>query len=175
LQRAAADDITMPEKAAPKDGTSLGVYLNDHFAGAVAAIELLGLLESAQEPGPSRQTVISLREEITKDQAELRGLMTALGIALSSTRRVSAWLTEKLTEVKLRVDDPGNTGLRRFEILEALAVGVDGKRALWAALDACAAVTPALRQLDYTRLLARAEHQRRVIEALRLDAAKAIV
>jgi hypothetical protein len=152
---------------------SLGVYLNDHFAGSVAAVELLRHWQAAQQDHPATPALAGLREEIIKDQGELERLMRALNIALSAPRRVSAWLTEKLTEAKLLVDDPGDTGLRRLEMLEALAVGIDGKRALWAALDGCAAAVPALRQLDYSRLSTRADQQRRIVEELRLDAARA--
>jgi hypothetical protein len=157
----------------PMNGTSLGVYLNDHFAGSVAAIELLGLLES--QTGSSEPVVVALRDDIAQDQGKLHELMRTLGVTPSTARRVSAWLTEKLTEVKLRLDDPRDTGLRRLEILEALALGIEGKRALWMALDAGATVAPALRHLDYPALIARAQQQRSVVEGLRLDAATSIL
>jgi hypothetical protein len=162
----------MHETAEQMTGAALGVYLNDHLAGSVMAIELLDLLHRADAPDP---VIVSLRDGIEQDQGELRELMRTLGVTLSTARRVSAWFTEKLTEMKLRVDDPGDSGLRRLEILEALGLGIDGKRALWTALDACATIAPSLRQLDYPRLIARAEQQRSVVETLRIEAARAAV
>jgi hypothetical protein len=150
----------------------LAVYLNDHLAGAVAAIEMLDTLVAIAPAAPLGRAAAGLRDEIAADCESLEALMTVTGVARSAPRRISAWLIEKMTELKLRVDDPTDTGLRVFEILEAVALGIDGKRALWAALEAAAADNPALKTTDYPRLAARADDQRSVIEALRITAAK---
>jgi hypothetical protein len=98
--------------------------------------------------------------------------MDRLGVAESPTRKASAWLAEKVTELKLVVDDPANGDLRLFESLEALSLGIEGKRALWLALSSAAEVALELRVADYGRLARRAEEQRSRVEAVRLEVAK---
>jgi hypothetical protein len=146
----------------------LGIYLNDHLAGSAAALELLAELGNA--PGPD-QWAVDLRTEIAADRDELEELMQKAAIAPSTTRQVAAWVSEKLAQLKTRVDDPGRGVLRRLELIEALALGIDGKRALWAALQVAAEHEAVLGGVDYSRLIARAEDQRRIVEARRLQVA----
>jgi hypothetical protein len=56
--------------------------------------------------------------------------MARLGVPTSAPRRAAAWLAEKLTELKLRLDDPSGGALRLMETLEAVSVGIEGKRLL---------------------------------------------
>jgi hypothetical protein len=60
-----------------------------------------------------------------------------------------------------------------LESLEALSLGIEGKRVLWLALSAAAEVTSGLRIADYERLQDRAEEQRNRVEERRLEVAKA--
>jgi hypothetical protein len=70
--------------------------------------------------------------------------MSRAGVPFSTSRRVAAWIGEKTVELKTYVDDPLNGALRTFEQIEVVAVGIDGKRALWTALAAAAAGIPEL-------------------------------
>ena len=150
----------------------IATYLNDHLAGSVAALELLEHLEAAHSGTPLERFFAELRADVAADQQELEGLMGRLDIAESRTRKTSAWLAEKITELKLRLDDPAGGDLRLLESLEVVAVGIDGKRALWLALAAVAEEAPGLRLVDYQRLEQRATEQRRRVEVVRLEAAK---
>jgi len=150
----------------------IAVYLNDHLAGSIVALELLKHLEGAHAGTELERQLFGLRADILADRHELESIMDRLHVRVSAPRKAMAWLTEKLTEFKLRVDSPAGGTLHLFEALEAVAVGIDGKRALWQALAFAAESEPRLRQADYTRLENRAEQQRRRIEVLRLDAAR---
>ena len=150
----------------------LATYLNDHLAGSVVAIELMEHLEATFAGTPVAAFVAELRAEVETDRRELQALMTQLQIAESPARKASAWLAEKFTELKLRLDDPAGGELRLFESYEALSLGIEGKRSLWLALSAAAEETPALQIADYTRLARRAEEQRSRVEAKRLEIAK---
>ena len=152
---------------------NMATYLNDHLAGSVAALELLEHLEAAHAGTPLERFVAELRADVAADRQELEALMGGLQIAESRTRKATAWLTEKVTELKLRLDDPAGEALRLLEALEAVAIGIEGKRALWRALAAAAEAAPLLRVLDYERLEQRADEQRRRVEVMRLEAAKA--
>ena len=150
----------------------LATYLNDHLAGAVAAIEILEHLERAHAGTELERTLRELRADVEADRRELDALMERLDVKASAPRRAAAWLTERVARLKLRLDDPAGGALRLLESLEAVAVGIHGKLALWRALAAAAANAPRLRGVDYERLAQRAENQRGRVEALRLEAAK---
>ena len=147
----------------------LAIYLNDHLAGATAAIQLLESLESSQAATPLEKFAAGLRMEIESDIGKLRALMERLEVAESPTRKATAWIAGKATALKLLVDDPADGALRVFEALEALSLGIEGKRGLWRALDAAAEGSRGLRVVDYDRLIKRAEAQRRRVEAKRLE------
>ena len=149
----------------------LATYLNDHLAGSVVALELLDHLEKAHSEDPLRDFFRELRRDISADRAELEALMKTLNIDQSRTRKASAWLTEKITELKLRFDDPKAGTLLLFESLEALSLGIEGKRGLWIALAASSETMPSLRIADYDRLQRRAQEQRDRVEALRVQTA----
>lgn len=147
---------------------ALSVYLNDHLAGSSAALELLAALRKVEGLEGWADNV---RSEVAADRQELEQLMRNADVAQSDVRRAAAWVTEKLAELKTRIDDRTGGALQRLELIEALALGIEGKRALWTALQAAADRVPALQGLDYARLIARAEEQRRLVEGQRLKAA----
>jgi hypothetical protein len=152
----------------------LSTYLSDHLAALAAALELLEHLERLHTGKATDGFVAELRADITADRKELEALMARLHISVSPPRKVAAWVTEKLTELKLRLDAPENLALRRLEALEAISIGIEGKRLLWLALDAAAEDVPQLR-IDYDRLRRRAEDQRERVEVHRREAAKAVL
>jgi hypothetical protein len=152
---------------------NLAVYLQDHRAGAVAAVELLTRLENAHANTSIARFVAGVRTDVCEDIEVLDRLMDRVGIGPSRARGTAAWLTEKVADLKMRIDDSGDGSLRLLESLEALAIGIDGKHALWIALAAVAERVPALAGVDYQRLVKRAETQRRTVETERLSAAEA--
>ena len=151
----------------------LRTYLNDHLAGSLVAIDLLEQLEAAYTDTGLASFFAELRRDISADRKELRRLINSLRVTESRPRKVSAWLTGKVTELKLRLDDSARGPLRLLESLEVLGLGIHGKLALWGALGAAADSSPALRGFDCGRLAQRAEKQRSRVEVVRLEAAKA--
>lgn len=154
------------------DEKHIATYLNDHLAGSTVALELLEHLEAAHTSEEVVRFAADLRADVAADRGELEALMDRLQVAQSRTRRAAAWLTEKASELKLRWDDRASGALHLLEALDALSVGIEGKRLLWQALAAAAEDTAALQGVDYDNLTKRAEEQRRRVETLRLDAAR---
>ncbi len=148
----------------------LATYLNDHLAGSVTAVELLTSLEASQANMGIGRFLAELRTEVEADQQELESLMERLQIQVSRPRQAAAWLSEKITKLKLKLDDPNDGTLYLLEALEILTVGIEGKRGLWCAL--AAAAVPGLQQSDYAYLTLRAEDQHQQVELARLTAAK---
>jgi len=146
-------------------------YLNDHIAGSVAALELLDHLIARREAA-DRQLLATLRSQIQEDQQVLIQLLQDLGGKESAVRKAAAWLTEKLGQVKLQIDDSGSGELRTLEALETLALGIQGKLALWRSLASVRDLIPQLGSLDYSRLQSRAIDQFNQVDRLRLQAAR---
>jgi hypothetical protein len=144
--------------------------LNDHLAGSNVAVELLDHLMS--ENPDLKPSLAALKKDIEDDREQLEGLMARLNIPESRIRKAGTWIAESVAEVKLDVDDDPHGPLRRLERLEALALGIDGKVALWRALEATLP-NGALAGFDFELLTRRGQEQRSRVEVLRLHAARA--
>ena len=145
----------------------LSIYLNDHLAGAFAALELLDKAQSWEIDEDIKAELASLKRDIEKDRVALESLINRLGSGESTFRKASAWITEKVAELKLIFDDPRDGQFRLFESLEALSLGIEGKCSLWRALDVAMDKTE-LGDTDLKLLTKRAEEQRTRVEKLRL-------
>jgi hypothetical protein len=150
----------------------LKTYMKDHHAGSVAALQLLDHLVSANIAKPHQTFFIALRREISEDQTALEKMLSDLHGSEGLMRDAVAFVGEKLSRVKLLLEDPSGSRLAYFEKLEALALGIEGKRALWHALDAVASEAPPLQTVDFDHLNQRAEAQRQRVEAVRIQAAR---
>jgi hypothetical protein len=152
----------------------LTIYLNDHLAGSVSAIELVDHLIETYKGKPLEPFFTNLRNEIDADQRTLQDLIKKLGEKESAMRKAGAWVAEKLARMKIRVSDSEKDQLGLLDALEGLLLGITGKGALWSALEAAAENVPSLRGLDYARLQQRAREQRDLVEAKRLESAREV-
>jgi hypothetical protein len=151
----------------------LARYLNDHLAGSVAAIELLDHLHQLSKGTERERLFSSLQSEVEEDQKVLKELLRGVGGKESRVRKTAAWLTEKVGEAKLKLDDPGGGELRLLEALEILELGILGKLALWRALGTATDLVPQIRKLDLRALERRAKEQHERVEVERLEVARA--
>jgi hypothetical protein len=148
-------------------------YLNDHLAGSVAALELLDHLIRLQRGTEGERALAAVRTEVEEDQQTLQSLLSEVGGKESRVRQAAAWLTEKLAQAKLHLDDPGSGEFQILEALETVALGIQGKASLWRALAAAAVHVPQVRHLDFAALEKRAQNQFQRVDSLRLQAAPA--
>jgi hypothetical protein len=151
---------------------SLDIYLNDHLAGSVVAIQLLEYLATVCAGTHFEKDINTLLNDILADRHDLEELMKLLGSGESTVRKASAWMSEKFAQVKLLFDDPKGGSFRLFEGMEAVSLGILGKRSLWQTLSTLAEISPELRVREYARLIQRAEQQHARAEVIRMDAAK---
>ena len=73
----------------------LGIYLNDHLAGATAGTELAHRMARSHGDGEDSGTFRRLASEIAQDRAALLDIMTALGIKVRHYKVGAAWIGEK--------------------------------------------------------------------------------
>ena len=152
----------------------LAVYLEDHYAGAVGAIELLTHLTEAHKHKPLESFFRDLHAEVTADHKQLHNLMAALGLQESKVRNAGAWIAEKLGRAKLGFSADETGDLRLLQALESLFLGITGKQALWRALAVARETSPVLQQTDFVGLEERASEQASRVEMKRLETARAI-
>lgn len=149
----------------------LATYLHDHGSGATGALELINSLAKAYRGEKVGSFLTALHAEISWEHQQLEKLCKKHPIGSAIPRKVAGWLAERALEAKLAIDGSGTDAFRLFESLEALSVGIAGKRLLWKALKQQAKNDPKLNDLDYNKLIRMAIRQRRTLEPFRLAAA----
>jgi hypothetical protein len=158
-------------RTSPRSGSGLlGVYLNDHLAGATAGTELARRVAASQRD-PAKQSVMrALADEIGEDRQALLEIMTALGVPARGYKVWAGWLAEKAGRLKLNGSLLARSPLSDLLELEMMRLGVEGKAAGWRTLRTVAGQR---REIDAARLdhlLARAQDQSGRLEKLRTDA-----
>ncbi len=148
---------------------NLATYLNDHLAGSVAALELLDYLIKNTKDTVHEPFFRALRKEVALDQDVLRMILKQIGASESMARKAGAWLMEKVARAKLRVDGPAGSVMARLEALEALLLGITGKRALWQVLESSFEPSEGF---NFVSLARRAEQQIAAVESKRIEAAR---
>jgi len=147
----------------------LATYLNDHLAGAMAALELLEKLMKMQEGNPLEKFFRELHTEISGDRDVLKKLIHRF-TSESKVRQAMTWLMEKFGRIKIKAS--GEDGLGLLEALEVLELGITGKQLLWRALSASLGESPLLRGIDLGQLEEQAIRQQERVETLRLETAR---
>ncbi len=150
--------------------SALFVYINDHIAGSVAALELIDHLISSHADHPLEAFLLDLQREIKADQEVLRELLGDANQHESWFRKLAGWMTEKFARSKIKIAGEQIGGLGLVQALEMLALGIRGKQLLWRALGT--SKWPALRNVDLARLEQRAIEQQERVEEKRLAAAR---
>jgi hypothetical protein len=144
---------------------SLSTYLHDHLAGSNFAVDLLEFLRDQHAGDPLGAFAATLLVEVKRDREVLQGIIDRAGTGFPLVKEAAAWLGEKVSRWKLTRGAFGD-----FEALEALALGILGKLALWRALATIVDVR--MRGVDFDQLGARAQAQHAQVEELRLQAAR---
>src|ERR1043166_2769856 len=137
--------------------TALEIYLSDHIAGSVQAIELIESIGNDHQNEELGRFALQLLSEVKLDQQTLVQIAEAIGDGGSSLKNTTAWIAEKLTLIKLH--RKSNEGLDAIEALEVLQLGIHGKWALWCALAEIAPAYPQISGIDFQELAQRAESQ----------------
>jgi hypothetical protein len=149
---------------------ALAVYLHDHLAGASMAIDLLESMRKEHAGQPLGQFAGRLQLEVKADRDVLQALAERIGAGSNAIKNLAAWMSEKVSRVKL--GGQNENGLKTFEALEFLMLGIHGKWALWRALAAVAPTDARLQGTDFVRLVAKAGLQEVQVEHWRLEAAR---
>jgi hypothetical protein len=139
-------------------------YLRDHLSGADSAIQVVEHLCRTHASAEDRRLFERLAREFRDDRAVVRELVEQLGASPHSLKRAIGAASGNVL-ASMSGGRPGDLSLWRT--LEALAIGVQGKRCLWTALRNIHVAPWALTPGHFAHLEAKAINQFEAIEERR--------
>ena len=142
---------------------ALIAYLRDHLSGADMALRVVHHAGSAHT-GTDAPLFRRLAKEFEEDHAVVRALLNRLGASGRSIKRAAGYASGAVLSVTAG-GEPGDLSLLRT--LEGLAIGVQGKRCLWRALQNLSAPPRTVEGMNFTDLEAKAVRQWEAIEERR--------
>lgn len=153
----------------------LGIYLNDHLAGATGGLELFRRAASSHRGTDLGGVLRRLSEEVAEDRRALLDMMGALGVPARQYKLYAAWLLEKIGRFKPNGRLLLRSALSDLVELEALRLGVEGKAAGWRTLRVAAGRYDCLDPDRLDGLIAQAGRQADTLEEARMAAAGEVV
>ncbi|MEU2062741.1 hypothetical protein [Streptomyces sp. NPDC013455] len=157
-----------PRDTGGTDTKLLGIYLNDHLAGATAGTERAGHLARSTRGSALGQALGPVAAEIREDRATLLGIMRDLDVPVRRAKVCAGWAAEKAARLKANGRLVRRSPLSTVLELEALRLGVEGKASLWLTLRRLATTDPRLDPGRLDALLDRARRQQDTVEEWRI-------
>jgi hypothetical protein len=168
-------DRSSAQRPAAGAGDLLGIYLNDHLAGATGGTELARRMARSQRGASGEGDLARLAREIAEDRQSLLEIMRALGVPVRRWKTALGWAGEKAGRLKTNGRVVRRSPLSALLELEMMRLGVEGKASGWRTLREMA---DGDRRLDTSRLdalLERARAQADVLEELRVRRAAEVM
>ena len=156
-------------RAPATDMSLLGLYLNDHLAGATAGTARIRYLLRSCRGTALGDALAPVTAEIAEDRASLLHIMRRLDVPVRRYKVYAGRAVEQMGRLKSNGSLVRRSPLSTLWELEAMGLGVEGKTAGWQTLRDLAATDARLdgRQLD--DLVERARRQRATLEELRRE------
>ncbi|MFD9722996.1 hypothetical protein [Streptomyces sp. NPDC059072] len=145
----------------------LELYLNDHLAGAGAGTALLKRAAKSHSGKPFGPQLERLAREVAQDREYLKEIMRSLDVSERRSRAALGRLGEKAGRLKLNGRVFSRSPLSDVIELEAMRLGVQGKRSCWLTLHSLAESDDRIDAARLAWLLERAEEQAEILEELR--------
>jgi hypothetical protein len=150
----------------------IAVYVNDHLAGAAAGLSMMEDLASRTEGTALAAKLHALAAEVREDQQLLRDVLARLAASERRAAQAAAWVAEKMSEGRLALAARSHPALALLEGLESLALGLQGKLAVFRVLADIGPDHPRLADLPFAARADRTASQHAMIEAERRAAAR---
>jgi hypothetical protein len=150
----------------------LGIYLNDHLAGATGGLELARRVAADRRQEEAGDALLRFAADVAADRDALLEMMTTLGVPVRAYKVCAGWIGEKAGRLKLNGRLLSRSPLSSLEELEMMRLGVTGKAAGWRTLRLLADTDPRLDRGRLDELIARADGQLKLLEDLRVSAAR---
>lgn len=162
-------DRLVPVPARPE---LLRVYLNDHLAGAAGGVALARRLAHAHRDTAAGAELADLAQQVAQDRTALVEIMASVGVTRELIKQPLALVAERLGRFKLNGTLLSRSPLSSVVELEAMALGVTGKAAVWRTLRELCGSEPRLDGARIEQLISRADQQLATLERLRVRAVR---
>jgi hypothetical protein len=150
----------------------LAIYLRDQLALGIGWRELARRAEQSNRGSELGGAVERVAGAIAEDVQTFEAVMRRLSVRPNPVKNVLAMAAERAGRLKLNGRVRGYSPLSRFVELEALVMGIEGKKVLWTTLADIAELRSRLPDIDFDELIARADKQRAELEPFRVQAGK---
>ena len=152
--------------------TLLAIYLRDQLALGVLWRELARRAQRHNRGTALSEPLERVAAGIAEDVETFESIMRELGVATNPVKTSLAVVAERFGRLKLNGRLGSYSPLSRFEELEFLTMGIDGKKQLWTTLRDLASLESRLPEVDFDDLIERAEEQRAALEPYRVRAGR---
>jgi hypothetical protein len=150
----------------------LRIYMNDQLALGIAWREVAKRAQGENEGTPLGEALRRVATGISEDVETFEAMMERLGFARDRVKTVAATAAERLGRLKPNGQLRGYSPLSRFAELDFLAMGIEGKKILWANLRDLGDLRSRLPDVDFEELIRRAQAQREELEPFRARAGR---
>lgn len=145
----------------------LGIYMNDQLGLGTLWRELARRAQRNNSGTELGEALARVSAAIAEDVETFQQIMHRLGIRIDPLKIALAVGAERLGRLKLNGRLGTYSPLSRFVELDVLAMGIEGKKILWATLRDLAGLASRLPDVDFDDLIERAERQRADLEPFR--------
>jgi hypothetical protein len=148
----------------------LGIYLRDQLALGVAWRELARRAAGNNKGTEAGTALARVAAAIAEDVATFEKIMDRLNIRPDRMKNLAVTVAERIGRFKPNGRLLSYSPLSRFEEIEFLIMGIEGKKQLWSTLRDLAGLGARLPDVDFDELVERAAAQRAQLEPYRTDA-----
>jgi hypothetical protein len=158
--------------AATADDRYLAIYMNDQLALGVLWREIARRSARANHGTDAGAAIGRVADAIAEDVETFEQVMQRVGVPKTPAKPMLAMAGERIGRLKLNGHLRGYSPLSRFEELDFLVMGIDGKVVLWENLRDHAGLGARLPDTDFDALIDRARQQRALLEPFHAEAGR---
>ncbi|MFL6127283.1 hypothetical protein [Actinophytocola sp.] len=148
----------------------LGIYLRDQLALGVAWRELARRSAGNNKGTEAGTALARVATAIAEDVSTFEKIMERLNIRPDRMKNIAVTVAERIGRFKPNGRLLSYSPLSRFEEIEFLIMGIEGKKQLWSTLRDLAGLGARLPDVDFDELIERAAAQRTELEPYRTNA-----
>ena len=151
----------------------LRIYMTDQLALGVLWREIARRACNSSNGTAEGAALERVANAISEDVALFEQMMRRLGFRTRTPKALLAVVAERVGRLKPNGRIVSRSPLSRFEELDFLVMGIDGKVVLWQNLRDGAGLGARLPDINFDRLIERARSQRAELEPFHAQAAQA--
>ena len=150
----------------------LRIYMTDQLALGVLWREIARRARDSSNGTAEGAALERVAAGISEDVELFEQMMRRLGFSTRTPKALLAVVAERIGRLKLNGRIVSRSPLSRFEELDFLVMGIDGKVVLWQNLRDGAGLAARLPDINFDRLIERARSQRAALEPFHAQAAR---